>query len=243
MYSAKRIYYDRHLAKGDAEWPVHIVNPEIETILATRGEVNARETLMQTLAEDYDASKVPIEDIESRSWFGRCVWESDNDVCDDQHVLIEWQDDEHSRVAKSASFHMIAPTQSICERRGRIYGTAGEIVYDSEEITIHNFDSDTSRVVRPGVPENSHHGGGDSGLTEQFLKAVAAVQKGVKTVAEAQIEFLGVTIEEAVRSHAAVFAAEDARRQKRVVDWAEWWEQNVEGLSTSEDSKVRHGHR
>ena len=37
-----------------------------------------------------------------------------------------------------------------------------------------------------------------------------------------------LTLQEVIRSHAAVFAAEDARLGKMVVDWDEWWQQNVE---------------
>jgi hypothetical protein len=35
-------------------------------------------------------------------------------------------------------------------------------------------------------------------------------------------------LEEAVRSHAAVFAAEEARIGRKVVNWKEWWETSVE---------------
>lgn len=228
MYSAKHIYYDGHLAKGNTRWPVDIVNPEIETILTTKGLDKATEALMNSLSDDYDATTTPLQDIESRPWFGRCVWESDNDVCDDQHVTIEWEDDEYGRVGKTASFHMVAQTLNICERRGWIYGTTGEIQYDSNKIIVNDFKNDATGLCRPEVPVESHHGGGDGGLTGQFLKAIAAVKNDTKGVQEAQVEFMGVTLEEAVRSHAAVFAAEDARREKRVVGWQDWWEKNVE---------------
>ena len=228
-YSAPRIYYDRHLAKGNTRWPVDIVNPEIETILQTGGHEKAKEALMESLAEDYDATTTSAPDIESRSWFGRCVWESDNDVCDDQSVTFEWEDDGQGRKAKSATFHMIAHTLAQCERRGWIYGTSGEIQYDSKHIILNDFGNDTTRTFNPEVPRNSHHGGGDDGLTQQFIKAVAAVKSGTSDVGRAQVEYLGVTLEEVIRSHAAVFAAEDARRGNRVVSWKGWWTTNVEG--------------
>jgi hypothetical protein len=41
---------------------------------------------------------------------------------------------------------------------------------------------------------------------------------------------LGVDLEECVRSHAAVFAAEEARRKGTVVGWEEYWEREVGGL-------------
>ncbi len=230
LYSAPRIYYDRHLAKGNAHWPVEIVNPEIETILDTQGPEPAKAALFTTLSEEYDAKTTPLQDIENRPWFGRCVWESDNDVCDDQYVTFEWQDDEHGRKAKTANFHMIAQTLAQCERRGWIYGTKGEIYYDSKSITLHDFETNETKMYNPEVPRNSHHGGGDDGLTQQFVKAVTAVKDGVMRVEQAQTEFLGVTLEECIRSHAAVFVAEEARKEAKVVQWCEWWGRNVDRI-------------
>ena len=227
MYSAKRIYIDRHLARGNTSWPVDIVRPDIEDLVTTGGFEKAKEALTRTLSQDYDVETTSTQDIESRSWFGRCVWESDNDVCDDQYVNIEWEDDEYGRTEKTASLHMISHTADICERRGKVYGTEGEIHYDSTKIIVHDFKSEKAFTYRPEVQENSHHGGGDRGLTEQFLKAIAAVNSGAMDVGNAQVEFMGVTIEEAVRSHAVVFAAEDARMQKKVVNWKEWWQEKV----------------
>jgi hypothetical protein len=227
MYSAPHIYWDGHLAKGNARWPVEIVNPEIETISAKHGVEKAKEALMESLAEDYDPKTTPVEDIEGRGWYGRCVWECDNDVCDDQFVTFEWDDDDLGRTAKTASFHMIAQTLAQCERRGWIYGTTGEVYYDSTKIIVNDFANNATRTFRPEVPKNSHHGGGDDGLTQQFVKAVAAVKNGTKDVHDAQLEYLGVTLEEVIRSHAAVFLAEEARRERRVVNWQDWWDNNV----------------
>lgn len=47
------------------------------------------------------------------------------------------------------------------------------------------------------------------------------------SVDESQTAYVGCTLEEVVRSHAAVFAAEEARRSGKVVDWEEWWEEHV----------------
>jgi predicted dehydrogenase len=235
QYSAPRIYHDKHLAQGITKWPIDIVNPEIEHILPTSGPDAAKAALFRSLSADYSTTTTPLPDIEDRAWYGRCVWESDNDVCDDQHVTLEWDDSpetddtplhHHHHTAKTASFHMIAQSLAQCERRGRIYGTAGEISYDSATIVVHDFRSDRSTTHSPEVPANSHHGGGDDGLTRQFIRAIVAANGGV-AVAEAQVRFLGCTWDEIVRSHAVVFAAEEARRGRKVVEWGEWWEENV----------------
>ncbi|KAI7085215.1 streptomycin biosynthesis protein StrI [Hortaea werneckii] len=228
LYSAPKIYDDQHLAKGIVKWPIDVVNPMVPSIFEDQGKEAARSALLATLAEDYDAASTPTRDIEDHAWYGRCVWESDNDVCDDQTVTLTWEDDfEVGRGAKTAVFHMIAQTLAQCERRGRFYGTTGEISYDSKSITVHDFKSGETRTRKPEVPVNSHHGGGDDGLTQCFLNAVKSVKSGSMDVAEAQRYYMGCTLEDVIRSHAAVFAAEEARREKKVISWVEWWEQNV----------------
>jgi hypothetical protein len=241
MYSARKIYEEQHLARGHAQWPVNIVDPEIEDCLHVSGPSAAIRKLRERLAEDYDAT-TPQDVIERRPWFGRCVYESDNDVCDDQVVTIRWDDepgprDDPPRVterstgrgAKTAVLHMTAFTDRQCERRGRIYGSRGEMEYDSRTITVYDFASQTSRTHRP-VPAGGGHGGGDDGLARQYVLAVGAVKKQEMSVAEAQRCYVGCSFEEIITSHAMVFAAEEARKGRRVVDWKEWWRRNVEDV-------------
>ena len=65
-------------------------------------------------------------------------------------------------------------------------------------------------------------------IRDRYVLAVEAVKSGEMSVEEAQSEFVGCSLEEVIRSHAMVFAAEEARRKRRVVDWPEWWQKNVE---------------
>ena len=189
----------------------------------------------KVLEEDYDDS-TPASEVAGRNWFGRCVYESDNNVCDDQFVTMTWDDEpeptspaEPRRFAKTATLHMAANTRKICQRYTSVYGTDGELHADSTAITTHDFTTGESRTYEPGV-EHSGHGGGDLGLTRQFVAAVGAVVNGTMGAAEAQAEFVGCTLDEVLRSHAMVFAAEEARRGRRVLDWGEWWAAEVEGL-------------
>jgi hypothetical protein len=57
--------------------------------------------------------------------------------------------------------------------------------------------------------------------------AVDAVKNRGMPVDEAQAQFIGCGVEDIVRSHAVVFAAEEARVNKKIVDWDEWWRTNV----------------
>ncbi|OAX83789.1 hypothetical protein ACJ72_01845 [Emergomyces africanus] len=249
IYSALKIYQDRFLSKGLTNWPLKIVCPDIEDTFKTSGMAAAESLLRKALAEDYDKTTTPAATIASRPWFGRCVYEADNNVLEDQVVTISWADDPlpeaaagdmdsmHARLrgrgAKTATLHMIATTESQCERRGRVYGTLGELSYDSKTISSYDFGSGETTVVKvPEVPpeETEAHGGGDYGLSRAFVKAVEAVEYLGWDVGKAQREFVGCTFEEALRSHATVFAAEEARRGGKVVGWEEWWEEKEKGM-------------
>jgi hypothetical protein len=227
QYSAKKIYIDK-LRQGNASWPVNIVVPDMEDVLATQGQEAAEAKLEAALSEDY-TPETPLNERLKRPWFGRCVWECDNNVCDDQVVTMQWDDDPlpdetglQGRISKSATFHMIAQTDKQCERRGRVYGTQGEIEYDSANISIVEFATGKREDHFPHQPGGGH-GGGDEGLVRQFVRAVnAAKNEGIDPV-EAQRKFLGCTLEELVRSHAMVWAAEEARNSRSVVGWNQWW--------------------
>lgn len=242
LYSAKKIYIEGQLDKGNAAWPVNIVDPEIEDLTrlqTSSGSAGARLRLLERLSEDYD-EVTSQEEIDRRPWYGRCVYESGNDVCDDQVVTMTWEDESlpstpvvnmdnrlQGRGAKLATLHMVASTEKQCERRGRIYGTKGELEYDSKVIRVYDFKTQTVQTHHPHQPGGGH-GGGDAGLAWQFVKAIQAVQMRQMNVAEAQEQYIGCTLEEIIRSHAMVFAAEEARKEMKVVDWADWWRTNVE---------------
>ncbi len=260
-YSAIRIYRDNQLNKGETGWPVNIVCPDIEDHLPSNDNSNsnnygqphrkangpvtteAESHLLSVLGQDYTET-TDDDTIKQRPWYGRCVYESDNDVVDDQVVTLAWDvvpstttttttppiQSNNRKTTKTpgvtALFHMIAPTEAQCVRRGRIYGTKGEITYDSSSISIYDFASGNKRTIHvPKQPpeEAESHGGGDYGLARGFVGAVEAVINKGWSVEKAQREFVGCALEEVVKSHAVVFAAEESRRAEEVVRWERWW--------------------
>jgi hypothetical protein len=70
------------------------------------------------------------------------------------------------------------------------------------------------------------------------MLAIDAVKNHGMSVAEAQRVYVGCTLEEAVRSHAFVFMAEEARKANQVIQWQEWWKDNVERRMRELDPKV-----
>lgn len=162
-----------------------------------------------------------------KSYYGRCVYEAGNDVVDNQVVTMTWDDDGPAgRGAKTATLTMIAFSKRICERFTRVYGTLGEVEADSNTIIVHDFKTGQSKTYRPWFDMVSGHGGGDGGLVGAFVSAIVKVGEGW-TVEEAQNKVVGVTVDDVLRSHAAVFAAEEARLGRKVVDWDEWWNREV----------------
>lgn len=248
MFSARKIYIGDHLrglGSGNTGWPVKILVPEIEDCIATGGHAAGEAALLQVLGEDYDAG-TPQDVVGRKNWFGRCVWESDNDVNDDQVVTMTWDADPVSgalegRGAKIATFHMVAFTARICERYTHVYGTTGEVYADGSCISVTDFTrpmplqgarakAEAAFETKKFYPhlEGGGHGGGDAGLARQFVLAVDRVKSG-EEAERVQMEEVGCTLEEIVRNHAMVFAAEEARREKVVLDFPEWWKREVEG--------------
>ena len=144
-FSAKKIYVEHGLLRGNTGWPLKIVVPEIEDYL-NLGLEHTQQKVLERLAEDY-TPETDRQAIDSRGWYGRCVYESRNDVCDDQVVSITWEDDflpgsgtqgdgRKGRGAKTATFHMVAFTADSSSRRTRVYGSRGELFADSRSITV-----------------------------------------------------------------------------------------------------------
>ena len=221
-YSAKNIYLGDTigLGRGNTKWPIDIVVHDIEDYKTQDERVTA---MTKVLEEDWDEN-TPADVVSSRNWFGRCVFETDNNVCDDQFVTITWP--ESNRPAKRVTFHMAAQTKRQCERFSRFYGEHGEIYADSRTIVFEDFNTGETKTFEPRL-EDLGHGGGDKGLTRQFVLACDMVKNHAWHAEKAQNEFVGCTLDEVIRSHALVFAAEEARVDNKVVDWQKYWDDNV----------------
>ncbi|KAK8866108.1 hypothetical protein IAR55_001259 [Kwoniella newhampshirensis] len=155
-----------------------------------------------------DADVLDIENVTDAlktSPYGVCVYEAGNDIVDHQVVNIEYEG------GVTASMTMSAFTEAVCDRGTRIQGTKGELIGDMESFTVFDFLTRTKTSHKPqSLP--GHHGGGDTGLASTFVEAVAKNDQAI----------LGVTPEEVLNSHLLVFAAEQARKEGRVVDFVDF---------------------
>ncbi len=173
-----RKIYLGRLERGEAGWPVDVVAPE-PTV----------ESLTAALRDGP---------------YGRCVYECDNDVVDHQVVNMLFDG------SKTAAFTMTAFNEAD-HRQTRIFGTRGEVLCNGFTIRVRDFLSDQLREIE--VPETDGtllggHGGGDFGLMDRFVAAVAANDQSLILSGP----------DESLESHRMVFAAERARREHRVVD-------------------------
>ena len=179
-YSAKRLYLGR-VERGETGWPVSVLAGEV-----------TEETITEALRTGP---------------YGRCVYECDNDVVDNQVVNMQFEG------GKTASFVMTAftPMDPNGGRRTRVFGTRGMLEGDSTNLTYHNFVTNEVETIDTSLDAQGEdlgaHGGGDGRLIQHFVEAVA-------TNDQSRI-LSGPT--ETLESHLMVFAAEKARLEGSVV--------------------------
>ncbi|MFI6179065.1 Gfo/Idh/MocA family protein [Nonomuraea sp. NPDC051191] len=135
--------------------------------------------------------------------YGRCVYACDNDVVDHQVLAMELTG------GATATFTMTAFTEQT-HRQTKIFGTHGRLIGDGESVEVLDFrDGRSTRrdVTETGSNAGDGHGGGDDGVMDAFVTALA-------TGDPAHVRS-GPT--ESLHSHLAVFAAEKARHSGTVV--------------------------
>lgn len=137
--------------------------------------------------------------------YGRCVWACDNTVCDHQATTIEFEND------VTAVFNLSAFAKNV-HRNIKIQGTKGELIADDheKEIIIKTFGSSEERVIK--VQEmNGGHGGGDYAIIKAFMEGIKGDKDKIKTGAS-----------ESVMSHLMCFAAEESRKNNKLVNMEEY---------------------
>lgn len=171
-YSAKRIYLPMVGDPAWSSWPLPVLSDDI--------------------------SATGITEALRTGPYGRCVYACDNDVVDHQVVNMEFDG------GATASFTMTAFTPQL-HRQTRIFGTHGSIEGDGALLRITDFltgDTETLDTTPTGnATAGGGHGGGDEGLIDAFLEAVAT--RNPRAVLSAPSESL--------HSHLIAWAAEHSR--------------------------------
>ena len=137
--------------------------------------------------------------------YGRCVYRCDNDAVDHQVVNIEYE----GGVTASLTVAAFTP---MSDRRTRILGTRGYLEGDGATIRVCDFVTGAEQTIDVWAQEAADaaggHAGGDAGLVEAFLTAVARDDPSMIKTGPV----------ESLNSHRVVWAAERARREGIVVD-------------------------
>ena len=130
--------------------------------------------------------------------YGRCVYGTDNDVVDHQVVAMEFDG------GATGTFTMTGFNAG-GHRRTRLFGTHGELEGDGETVRVFDFLTEQTEVLAASPPGDATagggHGGGDWGLMDAFVQAVATGDRSLVRSGP----------RESLAAHLAVFAAERAR--------------------------------
>ncbi|CAG0923384.1 unnamed protein product [Notodromas monacha] len=189
-YSAKKLYLDS-VEKDPSlaeHWPVSVI----------------------CNLEDFDKSvdlKQGILKCLEDGPYGRCVYDCDNDVCDNQVVNFEFDD------GSTASLTMIAFSEAVCERRTTFFGTHGEMggKFDQDSLEYLDFVTNKTELIPlekvPVGTKMKGHGGTDFFLVDSFVRAVSKQDPSL----------VSTGLEESLKSHLLTFAAELSRKEGRVV--------------------------
>lgn len=136
--------------------------------------------------------------------YGRCVYHCDNDVVDNQVAVMEFGGE------VSASFSMPAFTL-MKGRETYVGGSLGMISGNGEVLEVTTFAREQRTIHETrakGFDAGSGHGGGDTGLMKDFVRAVR----------ENDPKLLSSSVEVSLESHLMAFAAEKSRLTHRFVD-------------------------
>ena len=143
-------------------------------------------------------------EVMKTSPYGRCVFQCDNDVVDHQVVCFEFEEN------ITGTFTMAAFDMG--HRRIRLHGSEGyiEATFATNTIDMYRFlDRKHDRITFPS--DSGSHGGADDNIMANFIAALRADDP----------DMVLTTTDESLRTHTVTFAAELARRERRLVEPSE----------------------
>lgn len=125
------------------------------------------------------------------------------------------------------SFTIAAHTDSICMRKTTLYFEHGEVIGDMSTYTVTDF-RDFGRHARRVIPPpglGGGHGGGDWALMEAWLRAIELRESGTPEGPGPEGPSplgVGASVRDQLRVFMTGFAIEEARKELKVVDCAEF---------------------
>jgi predicted dehydrogenase len=149
-----------------------------------------------------DALKQALQD----GPYGKCVFQTDNDVVDHQVVSMEFSK------GQTVTFTMTAFTP-FGGRRIRVHGTKGylEAATETRVIEVHEFWGEKKHETVEIAERMGGHGGADPLVMKTLIEAIETNNPSLVTT----------NLVNSLESHKIVFAAERARLEGRVVHLSE----------------------
>lgn len=151
-------------------------------------------------------------DIFESSPYGKCVYKCDNNVVDNMVSILEFNN------GVTATFNLSAFTKE-CDRTIKLMFSHGEVGGSlmNNEIRIKQFGKSEEVIINP-CNNTKGHGGGDSRLIKDFVRAIGANNNSlIKSNAKDSIE-----------SHIIAFASEYSRISNEVIFIKEFYESAVD---------------
>jgi predicted dehydrogenase len=150
-------------------------------------------------------NKEQLRELLTKNRFGKCVFQTDNNVVDNQTVQIEFED-------------QITVSFTMCGHNGRgsrktkISMTNGEIEYNGNGhyVNATSFEprqNETINLIIKGT-----HGGGDRAIMDNFIDAIVYNDKSI----------LLTPIKNSLEGHLLVFAAEESRKTDKIIKLREF---------------------
>lgn len=147
--------------------------------------------------------------------YGRCVFRCDNNVCDNQVTNIEFEN------GVTATFGLSGLTNRM-HRTIKVMCENGEIIGDDEDsvntITVTEYSSNSKYEGKTETikinPLEGAHGGGDLGITKDFLDMINKAGSDSRS-----------SIDRSIESHVMACAAEESRITGKTIDIAEYKKQ------------------
>lgn len=163
------------------------------------------------VANKFNPTDEEVDEILKTSPYGRCVYQCDNDVVDHQVVNVQFGEGK-----------LLTLTMSGFNKGGRvttIMGTKGELRLDMEDQSMMFYDFATREISSAYNPDEvldqtiaGGHGGGDAGIMSDLYEYIANDNPS-DSISDVSVSCM---------SHLICFAAEEARKNNKVVDMTEY---------------------
>ena len=174
---------------------------------ATRRYARDGEGWPQNAVSYIPTSAARLEQLKT-DWYGRCVYQCDNDVVDHQTVNMELEDGTTVTLVMNGQSDEESRTMRWDGTKATLYGKFSS---RGHEIRIHHHRTGEVEEVPVIARDGSGHGGGDFGIVRSFVNSLRGQPDDSVTTARESLE-----------SHLLAFAAEESRLRKTVINMEQY---------------------